>query len=168
MPWDERIGRLVKLRDLYVLKAVTELGSMGKAAAKLAMPQPAISQSISDLEHVLGVRLLDRSRYGVEATAYGSAFLKWSTVIFDNLTQGVEEIDYLIESDSRRSADRNNRADDRGARPARCCASFSAIPGNRVRSKSGRSAGDAASRSSRAQRRLHFRPYEDTEHRGEF
>lgn len=97
MPWDERIGRRVKLRDLYVLKAVAELGSMGKAAAKLAMSQPAISQSISDLEHALGVRLLDRSRYGVEPTTYGSAFLKWSTAIFDNLRQGVEEIDYLID-----------------------------------------------------------------------
>lgn len=97
MPWDERIGRRVKLRDLYVLKAVAELGSMGKAAARLAMSQPAVSQSISDLEHVLGVRLLDRSRYGVEPTAYGNAFLKWSTVIFDDLKQGVEEIDYLID-----------------------------------------------------------------------
>jgi DNA-binding transcriptional LysR family regulator len=97
MPWDERIGRRVKLRDLYVLKAVAELGSMGKAAAKLAMSQPAVSQSISDLEHVLGVRLLDRSRYGVEPTAYGNTFLKWSTLIFDDLKQGVEEIDYLID-----------------------------------------------------------------------
>jgi DNA-binding transcriptional LysR family regulator len=80
-----------------VLKAVTDLGSMGKAAAKLAMSQPAVSQSISDLEHVLGVRLLDRSRYGVEPTAYGNTFLKWSSVIFDNLKQGVEEIDYLAD-----------------------------------------------------------------------
>jgi DNA-binding transcriptional LysR family regulator len=97
MPWDERIGRRVKLRDLYVLKAVAELGSMGKAAARLGMSQPAVSQSISDLERVLGVRLLDRSRYGVEPTAYGNTFLKWSTVIFDDLKQGVEEIDYLID-----------------------------------------------------------------------
>jgi len=95
MPWDERIGRRVKLRDLYVLKAVAELGSMGKAATKLVMSQPAVSQSITDLERVLGVRLLDRSRHGVEPTAYGSTFLKWSNAIFDNLKQGVEEIDYL-------------------------------------------------------------------------
>jgi DNA-binding transcriptional LysR family regulator len=97
MPRDECIGRRVQLRDLYVLKVVTDLGSIGKAAAKLAMSQPAVSQSISDLEHALAVRLLDRSRYGVEPTAYGNTFLKWSSVIFDNLKQGVEEIDYLAD-----------------------------------------------------------------------
>jgi DNA-binding transcriptional LysR family regulator len=97
MPWDERIGRRLKLRDLYVLKTVAQFGSMGKAATQLAVSQPAISQAITDLERVLGVRLLDRSRHGVEPTRYGSAFLKWSAVIFDNLKQGVEEIDYLTD-----------------------------------------------------------------------
>jgi DNA-binding transcriptional LysR family regulator len=63
----------------------------------MAVSQPAISQAITDLERVLGVRLLDRSRHGVEPTRYGIAFLKWSAVIFDNLKQGVEEIDYLTD-----------------------------------------------------------------------
>jgi DNA-binding transcriptional LysR family regulator len=97
MPWDERIGRRLKLRDLYVLKTVAQLGSMGKAATQLAVSQPAISQAITDLERMLGVRLLDRSRHGVEPTPSGKAFLKWSAVIFDNLKQGVEEIDYLAD-----------------------------------------------------------------------
>jgi DNA-binding transcriptional LysR family regulator len=97
MPWDDRIGRRLKLRDLHVLKTVVQLGSMGKAAGQLAVSQPAISQAITDLERMLGVRLLDRSRHGVEPTSYGSALLKWSAVIFDNLKQGVEEIDYLAD-----------------------------------------------------------------------
>jgi DNA-binding transcriptional LysR family regulator len=97
MPWDERVGRRLKLRDLYVLKTVAQLGSMGKAATQLAVSQPAISQAVADLERVLGVRLLDRSRHGVEPTPQGRAFLKWSAVIFDNLKQGVEEIDYLAD-----------------------------------------------------------------------
>jgi DNA-binding transcriptional LysR family regulator len=97
MPWDERIGRRLKFRDLHVLKTVVQLGSMGKAATRLAVSQPAISQAINDLERLLGVRLLDRSRDGVEPTPSGRAFLKWSAVIFDNLKQGVEEIDYLAD-----------------------------------------------------------------------
>jgi DNA-binding transcriptional LysR family regulator len=56
MPWDERIGRRLKLRDLYVLKTVAQLGSMGKAATQLAVSQPAISQTITDLERMVGVR----------------------------------------------------------------------------------------------------------------
>jgi DNA-binding transcriptional LysR family regulator len=97
MPWDERIARRLKLRDLYVLKAVAELGSMGKAAARLAVSQPAISKAITDLEHVMGVRLLDRSRQGVEPTTYGAALLKWSVAVFDNLKQGIDEIDFLAD-----------------------------------------------------------------------
>jgi DNA-binding transcriptional LysR family regulator len=97
MPWDERIGRRLKLRDLYVLKTVAQLGSMGKAGAHLAVSQPAISKAITDLERVLGVRLLDRNRQGVEPTIYGSALLKWSTTVFDDLRQGVDEIDFLAD-----------------------------------------------------------------------
>jgi DNA-binding transcriptional LysR family regulator len=97
MPWNEQIGRRLKLRDLHVLKTVAQQGSMGKAATQLAVSQPAISKSITDLEHVLGVRLLDRSRRGVEPTIYGSALLKWSVAVFDNLRQGVDEIDSLAD-----------------------------------------------------------------------
>ena len=97
MPWDERMGRRLKLRDLHVFKTVARLCSMGKAATQLAVSPPAISKSITDLEHVLGVRLLDRSRQGVEPTRYGSAVLKWSSTVFDELKQGVEEIDSLAD-----------------------------------------------------------------------
>jgi DNA-binding transcriptional LysR family regulator len=48
--WDRRLGRQVKLRDLHVLTAVVQLGSMAKAAADLSVTQPAISQAIADLE----------------------------------------------------------------------------------------------------------------------
>jgi len=97
MPWDERTARRLKLRDLNIFKTVTRFGSMGKAATQLAMSPPAISKAVTDLEHVLGVRLLDRSRQGVEPTQYGSALLKWSAAVFDDLKQGVEEIDTLAD-----------------------------------------------------------------------
>jgi DNA-binding transcriptional LysR family regulator len=95
MPWDQRVAQRLKLRDLYVLHTVVQLGSMGKAAGRLAVSQPAISKSISDLEHVLGARLLDRTRQGVEPTQYGTTLMKWSAVVFDNLRQSVDEIDFL-------------------------------------------------------------------------
>jgi DNA-binding transcriptional LysR family regulator len=97
MPWNERIARRVKLRDLHVLKTAAHLGSMGKAARQLGVSQPAISKAITDLEDVLGVPLLDRSRQGVEPTRYGSALLRWSAAAVDNLRQGVEEIDFLAD-----------------------------------------------------------------------
>jgi DNA-binding transcriptional LysR family regulator len=70
---------------------------MAKAAADLAMSQPAVSKAISDLEHVVGLRLLDRSARGVEATSYGHALVKRSLVIFDELKQGVRELEGLAD-----------------------------------------------------------------------
>jgi DNA-binding transcriptional LysR family regulator len=70
---------------------------MGKAAGRLAVSHPAISKAITDLEFVLGARLFDRTRQGVEPTQYGTALLKWSTIVFDNLRQGVEEVDFLAD-----------------------------------------------------------------------
>ena len=66
--WERQIGRRMPLRDLYVFSTVVRLGSMGKAAQQLGVSQPAVSGVIADLEHALGVRLLDRKRQGVEAT----------------------------------------------------------------------------------------------------
>lgn len=66
--WDRRIGKHLKLRDLHVLSAVVQLGSMAKAASHLSVTQPAISQAIADLERVVGVRLVDRGPRGVVPT----------------------------------------------------------------------------------------------------
>ena len=66
MQLSERVGRRMKLQDLHVLMAVMQAGSMGKAAQQLNITQPAISRSIAELEHALGVKLLDRHRQGVE------------------------------------------------------------------------------------------------------
>ena len=51
MQWTDRIGKRLKLRDLHILLAVAKSGSMGKAAAELAISQPSISKAIADVEH---------------------------------------------------------------------------------------------------------------------
>jgi DNA-binding transcriptional LysR family regulator len=98
MPWNDRIRRRFKLRDLDILMAVVNAGTMGKAAIRLNMAQPAVSKAIADLEHILGVRLLDRSRQGVEPTAYGIALVKRGAAVFDELQQGVRDLDFLADS----------------------------------------------------------------------
>lgn len=85
----------LKLRDVRVLMAVAESGSMGRAAAQLSVSQPAVSKAISGVEHTLGVRLLDRTTQGVEPTIYGRALLKWAGAFMDDLKQGVREIEFL-------------------------------------------------------------------------
>jgi len=94
--WESQMGRQFKLRDLHVFSTVVQHGSMGKAAQQLGISQPAVSEVIADLEHALGVRLLDRSPQGIEPTIYGSALLRRSTVVFDELKQSVRDIEFLV------------------------------------------------------------------------
>lgn len=95
MDWSDRIGRRIKLRDLHILQAVAQHGSMAKAARQLAVSQPVISKAIADLEREVGKPLLDRDRHGAEPTIYGAALLKHGLAVFDELKQSVKEIEYL-------------------------------------------------------------------------
>ena len=96
--WEHRIGRRVHLRDLHILLTVVECGSMVRAAHQLSMSQPAVSKAIAALEHTLGVRLLDRTAQGAEPTRYGLALLRRGSAAFDELRQGVGEIEYLSDA----------------------------------------------------------------------
>jgi DNA-binding transcriptional LysR family regulator len=93
--WQRRIGRRVTLRDLHILAAVVRSGSMAKAASHLAMSQSAVSESIAHLEDAIRVRLLDRSVRGVEPTIYANVLLKRGHAVFDELQQGIKEIEFL-------------------------------------------------------------------------
>lgn len=95
MQRNEQIGRRLKLRDLHYLMTVVQAGSMAKAGTLLSVSQPVISKIIADMEHMLGVRLLDRSPRGVEPTIYGRRLLASGYAVFDELRQGVIEIEHL-------------------------------------------------------------------------
>jgi DNA-binding transcriptional LysR family regulator len=95
MQMSDRIGRRMKLQDLHVFLAVVQAGSMGKAARHLNTSQPNISKSIADLEHALGVRLLDRHQQGIEPTESGRALLDCGVAVFADLRQGVKNIEYI-------------------------------------------------------------------------
>jgi DNA-binding transcriptional LysR family regulator len=70
---------------------------MAKAAKQLAISRPVVSKVIADLEHVLGVSLLDRDRHGAEPTVYGAALLKRGSAIFDELREAVKDIELLAD-----------------------------------------------------------------------
>ena len=97
MPLSDRVERRMKLRDLRVLLAVVEAGSMRKAAAQLNITQPSVSRAIADLEASLGVTLVDRTPVGVEPTAYGRALLDGGAAMFDDLRQAVNKIEFLAD-----------------------------------------------------------------------
>ena len=97
MQWEKQIGRRIRLKDLHTLQTVADAGSMARAADRLAMSQPAISKAIADLEHVLEASLFDRSSSGVELTECGQLLLQRTRVVFDEVRQGVSDIEHATD-----------------------------------------------------------------------
>jgi DNA-binding transcriptional LysR family regulator len=95
--WESRIGRRLRLRDLHILFAVVQHGSMSKAGVYLGMSQSAVSQALAALEHALNVRLLDRTPRGIEPTMYADALMRRGRAAFDELRLGVRDIEFLAD-----------------------------------------------------------------------
>lgn len=73
------------LRQIEALAALAAAGSFSRAAERLGMSQPALSQAVRDLERALGVRLVDRTSRRVALTAAGLRFA-------DRAARGAEAI----------------------------------------------------------------------------
>jgi DNA-binding transcriptional LysR family regulator len=97
MDLDDRTIRRLKLSDLRLVLAVAQWSAMAKAAAHLNLSQPAVSKAISAIEHALGVRVFDRNPQGVELTTYGRALVNCAAAVFDELRQGVKQLEYLTD-----------------------------------------------------------------------
>jgi DNA-binding transcriptional LysR family regulator len=95
--WERAVGRRLKLRHLRIFSEVVQHGSMAKAASRMGLSQPTVSEVIAELEHTYGVRLLDRSPQGVVPTVYGEALLKRSIAAFDELKQSSRDIAFLAD-----------------------------------------------------------------------
>lgn len=77
---------------LALLVAVAETGSLGRAAQRFGITQPAASLRVRALERRLGVVLLDRSPAGSTLTEAGAAVVGWARPVLDamaTLVRGV-------------------------------------------------------------------------------
>ena len=70
-------------QHLRYFVTVAQEGQITRAAAKLHMAQPALSQAIAQLESELGVGLLERQARGVKLTSAGEAFLPKALAVVD-------------------------------------------------------------------------------------
>ena len=93
----QRVAHRLKLRDLALFERVVRSGSIARAATWLNLTQPAVSKAVSALEHTLGVPLLERGRQGVRVTEYGEVLLKCGVAVFDEVRQGVRQIEFVAD-----------------------------------------------------------------------
>ncbi len=76
---------MLDLRRLRYLVAIAECGSMSAAAKKLGIAQPALSHHVSELERLVGFRVLYRQARGVQATEKGEMLLSHARDIIDRV-----------------------------------------------------------------------------------
>ena len=79
-------------RKVQLFLAAARYGNLTEAAASMEISQPALSKSIKALEKTLGVRLLERGRFGVSLTPYGQALMEHGRVIEAEMRNAVGEI----------------------------------------------------------------------------
>jgi DNA-binding transcriptional LysR family regulator len=80
----------IELRHLRYFIAVAEEGHITRAAERLGMQQPPLSQQIKAIERELDVQLFRRKPRGVELTDAGRALLSYAQNIMTNLDRALE------------------------------------------------------------------------------
>lgn len=87
---------MVNLELYKVFYTVAKCGSLTKAAQELYISQPAVSQSIKQLENLLGVSLFNRTHRGMELSAAGGKLIfkkvEQALCLIEDAENGITEL----------------------------------------------------------------------------
>ena len=83
------------LNQIRNVVAIAERGSLRSAARALGVTQPAVTRSIRELEHELGVTLFERKATGMALTSLGDAFVRRASGIQHEVERVRSEMDQL-------------------------------------------------------------------------
>jgi DNA-binding transcriptional LysR family regulator len=89
---------MLDLRQFHYFVVVVEEGQMTRAAARLHIAQPALSQAIGKLESELGVQLFERHSRGVTPTDAGEAFFEKAAEALIAVEEAEEALDPWLHS----------------------------------------------------------------------
>lgn len=93
----ERDARMNNLEYYKVFYYVAKHGSLTLAAQQLAVSQPAVSQSMKQLEQLTGTRLFVRSARGVRLTKEGEVLYSYVEKAFDQISQGEKKLQQMLD-----------------------------------------------------------------------
>lgn len=82
----------LRLRQLRLMLALEELGSLRRAADEIGMTQPAATKMLHEAEDLLGVELFERLPRGMRATPFGETVIYYARMVFAELTGMREEL----------------------------------------------------------------------------
>lgn len=89
----------IELRHLRYFIAVAEELHFGRAALRLNISQPPLSQQIQILEHEIGARLFARTNRSVQLTAAGQQFLQDARLVLQQVDQAADKAARLHHGD---------------------------------------------------------------------
>jgi DNA-binding transcriptional LysR family regulator len=97
------ISRL-RLKQLRLLIALADHGSLIKAAESVHMTQPGATKALKEIESVIGSVLFARSNHGIEPNALGHCVVRYARLILSDLSHLRDELSGILEGHGGRLA----------------------------------------------------------------
>lgn len=82
----------LRLRQLRLMLALQEFGSLRRAADHIGMTQPAATKMLHEAEDLLGVELFERLSRGMRPTPFGETVIYYARMVFAELSGMREEL----------------------------------------------------------------------------
>ena len=89
--------RALTLRQLQFFSVLVEEGQFGRAAKRLSITQPALSNAIKQMEKLLGAELLKRSTHKLELTAVGAEVLARTDFLVNTFDVALRDIESTVQ-----------------------------------------------------------------------
>ncbi len=98
------IASRLKFRQLSLLVALEECGSLHKASQRLAMTQPGLTKALQEIESTFGTALFVRTPHGVQPNEMGRCITRYARLMHADLGNLREEMDGVLRGSGGRLA----------------------------------------------------------------
>jgi LysR family transcriptional regulator, low CO2-responsive transcriptional regulator len=88
---------VLTLHQLEVFVAVAEEVSVGRAASRLHVSQPAVSSTMASLQREVGVDLVERDGRGIQLTPAGKELFRYASLVLGLVDEGLQSVRSLSE-----------------------------------------------------------------------